>query len=192
MAQVVWNSSSCKPRTYLFYIVNVMAADDLATQGVRVPATMIFTIRCLLLLLNVNRRPRMTLVTSKRKNKYTWIFSRALFHYKCHLAITESHCENKTTLRSSYRHLYIETALVLIPLYSCCNMPSQIAKFMGPTWGQPGSCRPQMCPMLAPWTLLSGVYCFVVVSNEHIFSHIPVNTCEHFDTLITLTCNKVI
>ena len=32
----------------------------------------------------------------------------------------------------------------------------QIAKFIGPTWGPPGSCRPQMGPMLAPWTLLSG------------------------------------
>ena len=32
---------------------------------------------------------------------------------------------------------------------------AQIAKFMGPTWGPPGSCRPQMGPMLAPWTLLS-------------------------------------
>ena len=31
-----------------------------------------------------------------------------------------------------------------------------VAKFMGPTWGPPGSCRPQMGPMLAPWTLLSG------------------------------------
>ena len=30
------------------------------------------------------------------------------------------------------------------------------AKFIGPTWGPPGSCRPQMGPMLAPWTLLSG------------------------------------
>ena len=30
------------------------------------------------------------------------------------------------------------------------------AKFMGPTWGPPGSCRPHMGPMLAPWTLLSG------------------------------------
>ena len=29
-------------------------------------------------------------------------------------------------------------------------------KFMGSTWGPPGSCRPQMDPMLAPWTLLSG------------------------------------
>ena len=36
-------------------------------------------------------------------------------------------------------------------------MNSQIAKFMGPTWGPPGSCRPQMGPMLAPWTLLCGL-----------------------------------
>ena len=34
------------------------------------------------------------------------------------------------------------------------NWP-QIAKFMGPTWGPPRSCRLQMGPMLAPWTLLS-------------------------------------
>ena len=27
---------------------------------------------------------------------------------------------------------------------------------MGPTWGPPVSCRPQMGPMLAPWALLSG------------------------------------
>ena len=32
----------------------------------------------------------------------------------------------------------------------------QIAKFMGPIRDPPGSCRPQMGPMLAPWTLLSG------------------------------------
>ena len=34
---------------------------------------------------------------------------------------------------------------------------SQITRFMGPTWDPPGSCRPQMGPMLAPWTLLLGV-----------------------------------
>ena len=34
----------------------------------------------------------------------------------------------------------------------------QIARFMGPTWGPPGSCRPQMSPMLAHWTLLSGSF----------------------------------
>ena len=32
----------------------------------------------------------------------------------------------------------------------------QIAKFMGPTWGPPASCRPQVGPMWAPWTLLQG------------------------------------
>ena len=37
---------------------------------------------------------------------------------------------------------------------------TQIAKFMGPTWGPPGFCRPQMGPMLAPRTLLSGNICF--------------------------------
>ena len=32
----------------------------------------------------------------------------------------------------------------------------QIARLMGPTWGQPGDDRTQVGPMLAPWTLLSG------------------------------------
>ena len=34
---------------------------------------------------------------------------------------------------------------------------SQTARFMGPTWGPSGSCRPQMGLVLAPWTLLSGM-----------------------------------
>ena len=33
---------------------------------------------------------------------------------------------------------------------------AQIVRFMGPTWGPPGSWWPQMGPMLAPWILLSG------------------------------------
>ena len=37
------------------------------------------------------------------------------------------------------------------------RITSQIARFMGPTWGPPGSCRPQVGPMLTPWTLLSGI-----------------------------------
>ena len=32
----------------------------------------------------------------------------------------------------------------------------QIARFMGPTWAQPGSWQPQLGSMLAPWILLSG------------------------------------
>ena len=33
---------------------------------------------------------------------------------------------------------------------------TQIARFTWPTWGPPGSCRPQVGPMSVPWTLLSG------------------------------------
>ena len=32
---------------------------------------------------------------------------------------------------------------------------SQITRSTGPIWGPPGSCRPQMGPMLSPWTVLS-------------------------------------
>ena len=39
-----WNSSSCKTRTYLFYIANIMGADVLATQGATASATMIFIV----------------------------------------------------------------------------------------------------------------------------------------------------
>ena len=35
------------------------------------------------------------------------------------------------------------------------SMLTQIARFMGPTWGPPGSYRPQMGPILALWILLS-------------------------------------
>ena len=33
---------------------------------------------------------------------------------------------------------------------------SLIARFMGPTRGPPGSCRPELDPTMASWTLLSG------------------------------------
>ena len=36
------------------------------------------------------------------------------------------------------------------------SMINHVAKFTGPTWGPPGSSRPQMGPMLAPRTLLWG------------------------------------
>ena len=36
------------------------------------------------------------------------------------------------------------------------NVTTYTARCIGPTWGPFGSCRPQVGPMLAPWTLLSG------------------------------------
>ena len=37
------------------------------------------------------------------------------------------------------------------------EITSLIARFVGPTWGPPGADRTQVVPMLAPWTLLSGL-----------------------------------
>ena len=45
------------------------------------------------------------------------------------------------------------TMLVLGHCYSSYTLRS---RFMGPTWCPPGSCRPQMGPMMAQWTLLYG------------------------------------
>ena len=42
------------------------------------------------------------------------------------------------------------------PFNDVMKLRPQLAKFIGPTWGSPGSCRPQMGPMLATRTLLSG------------------------------------
>ena len=43
MPQGSWNPSSSKTRTHLFYKINIMAADVLATKGARASATMILT-----------------------------------------------------------------------------------------------------------------------------------------------------
>ena len=59
--------------------------------------------------------------------------------------------------------------------YKAVNVTTQIAKFMGPTWGPPGSCRPQLGPMLAPWTLLSG---YLSISAK--FSFLWYNSLTHW------------
>ena len=46
------------------------------------------------------------------------------------------------------------------------SLKSLIAKYVGPTGGPPGSCRPQMGPMLAPWTLLSGIISVLLTSSQ--------------------------
>ena len=51
---------------------------------------------------------------------------------------------------------------------------TQITKFMGPTWGPPGSCRPQMGPMLAPWTSLSGYILRDIWQMEHRITSITI------------------
>ena len=70
------------------------------------------------------------------------------------------------------------------------TMATQIARFMGATWGPHGSCRPQMGPMLAPWTLLSGCWCpsaamiliilrlWVFIFHEEWFQPLAASPCH--------------
>ena len=52
-----------------------------------------------------------------------------------------------------YQKLHMNaSACVYLGLFWCI-----LKIFMGPTWGPPGSCRPQVGPMLAPLGLLSGI-----------------------------------
>ena len=55
-----------------------------------------------------------------------------------------------------YRAKLCPWSPVTLPAYQYYR-GSLIARFMGPTWGPSGAARTQMGPMLAPWTLLSGV-----------------------------------
>ena len=73
-------------------------------------------------------------------------------------------------LRTTLLHLIsIITKAVLLIIGHCLGLAhetmlrlyvllSLIARFMGPTWGPPGADGTQVGPMLAPWTLLSGMF----------------------------------
>ena len=56
-------------------------------------------------------------------------------------------------------------------------VPSLIARFMAPTWGPSGADSTQVGPMLAPWTLLSGIY-FVLIKGNRANINIERHTCE--------------
>ena len=59
-----------------------------------------------------------------------------------------------------------------------CDMLPQIARFMWPTWGPPGSGWPQVGPMLAPRTFLSGTF---LIHAPTIRYFLPTAIChEHY------------
>ena len=61
----------------------------------------------------------------------------------------------------SLQEEYQASSGTLLHVHSCIlvgpMLTSLIARFMGPTWGPSGASRTQVGPMLAPWTLLSGM-----------------------------------
>ena len=57
---------------------------------------------------------------------------------------------------------------------------SLIARFLGPSWGPFGTNRTQVGPMLAPWTLLSGMFYFVINSMSADDQALSIHMQEHW------------
>ena len=55
---------------------------------------------------------------------------------------------------------------------------SLIARFMRPTWGPSGAGRTQVGPILAPWSLLSGVF-HILPPNKCIYNQSAEHTAHH-------------
>ena len=77
--------------------------------------------------------------------------------WKCHFKILPTILSRSQCVKSLLRYRV--------------QFPTQIAMFMGPTWGPSGSCRSQMGPMMTSWTVLSGIpwypgTCRVVVESR--------------------------
>ena len=73
---------------------------------------------------------------------------------KCVLRLTNLSYNNIIQLKEFWNKIMDQIHSFYTPVR---HVSSQIAKYMGPTWDPPGSCRPQMGPKLAPWTLLWGI-----------------------------------
>ena len=71
-----WNPSSSNTRTYLSYIVNIMAADVLVTQGARASATMILT-----MLIRINKYTAYFFFRSKPSVDNKFCLCKMLFAY---------------------------------------------------------------------------------------------------------------
>ena len=69
-------------------------------------------------------------------------------------------------------HHYIAYAVMISSLV--LRMASLIASCMGPTWGPSGADRTQVGPMLAPWTLISGMI------SQHVNTLRPRQNIELF------------
>ena len=75
------------------------------------------------------------------------------------------------------------------------HITSLIARLMGPTWGPSGADRTQVGPMLAPWTLLSGITAINTLRlskngrhfADHIFKCIFLNENVWISIEISLT-----
>ena len=114
--------------------------------------------------LNIGRWEHLNLAqnwaTRTRQSKYgMYIVGRSLPTYFTYLHIISrifisNFISNIKPIIRICTLLRIFIHFMILGTWVLCNTPE--SKVLGPTWGPTGSCLPQMGPMLAPWTLLSG------------------------------------
>ena len=92
----------------------------------------------------------MSINRPNRKIKNMMLFGDFNFTIKFQLHLLDAMDGPVISEQSSGRYLSAK-------LKKKATIPPLIARFMGPTWGPSGADRTQVGPMLAPWTLLSGI-----------------------------------
>ena len=100
-----------------------------------------------------------------------------------------------------YNHEGYSKALDATSVSWSSSLETQIAKFMGPTWGPSGSCRSQMGPMLTPRTLpswdilwpLSSIHVRYIPGNMHrvLLCFVSFGLCDN-SSWIRVVCSVII
>ena len=116
---------------------------------------------------------------------------------------THDPCANPVNC-SDYRHFEDDIAICSAWYRWCYTavwdrlfLQSLKARFMGPTWGPSGADRTQVGPMLAPWTLLSGVHkLWIMISLylmvlEHHYSDVIMYAMASQNTGVSIVCSNV-
>ena len=94
------------------------------------------------------------------KQSWGWWFETPLCSLWCHCNASpvSSHCPTPRGTHVTQADLVRNGRLVNLAA-------AQIGRFTWPTWGPPGSCWPQVGPMRAQWTLLSGWYNWAALTS---------------------------
>ena len=87
-----------------------------------------------------------------------WVNNRKAGDLRCHHAHYDvTVMRSRETSTHSNQNWVFSSHLSVRHLHQTHFKPSLIARFMGPTWGPSGADRTHVGPMLAPWTLISGI-----------------------------------
>ena len=72
--------------------------------------------------------------------------------------MTSIHSAPADTFMAPHKNVYQHDLCLWLRWSVYCRVISLIARFMGSTWGPSGTDRTQLGPILAPWTLLYGMF----------------------------------